>query len=185
MTRRHATLPTALGDLLVVVEHGDDGGGDDGSDDGSGDALAGITFEGHWHPLPADRLGVEVDAASDPVVSRFGVELGEYLAGERTSFDLPLAPAGDAFQHAVWAMLREIPFGETVTYGELAVRLGDRNLARRVGNAVGRNPLSIVVPCHRVVGADGSLTGYAGGLERKRLLLELEGAPVVAQSRLF
>jgi len=179
MTRRHATLPTALGDLLVVVEHvGDD-------DDGSGDALAGITFEGHWHPLPADSLGVEVDAASDPVVTRFGVELAEYLAGERTTFGLPMAPSGDEFQHAVWAMLREIPFGETVTYGELAVRLGDRNLARRVGNAVGRNPLSIVVPCHRVVGADGSLTGYAGGLERKRFLLELEGAPVVAQARLF
>ncbi|MET4158471.1 methylated-DNA--[protein]-cysteine S-methyltransferase [Agromyces sp. PvR057] len=170
MTRRHATLPTALGDLLVVVD---------------GDALAGITFEGHWHPLPAETLGVEVDAASDPVVTRFGVELAEYLAGARTGFDLPLAPTGDEFQHAVWAMLREIPYGGTVTYGELAARLGDRNLARRVGNAVGRNPLSIVVPCHRVVGAGGSLTGYAGGLERKRMLLELEGAPVVAQARLF
>lgn len=82
-------------------------------------------------------------------------------------------------------MLREIPYGETVTYGELAVRLGDRNLARRVGGAVGRNPISILVPCHRVVGADGSLTGYAGGLDRKRRLLELEGAEVVAQRRLF
>ncbi|GAA1939288.1 methylated-DNA--[protein]-cysteine S-methyltransferase [Agromyces allii] len=170
MTRRHAYLPTALGELLVVAD---------------GDALAGITFEGHWHPLPADSLGVEVDAASDPVVVAFGVQLAEFLAGERTTFDMPLAPTGDEFQHAVWAMLREIPFGETVTYGELAARLGDRNLARRVGNAVGRNPISIVVPCHRVVGADGSLTGYAGGLERKRFLLELEGAPVVAQARLF
>ena len=82
-------------------------------------------------------------------------------------------------------MLREIPYGETTTYGALAETLGDRNLARRVGNAVGHNPVSIVVPCHRVVGADGSLTGYAGGLERKRFLLELEGAAVVAQRRLF
>ncbi|MFF2371676.1 methylated-DNA--[protein]-cysteine S-methyltransferase [Agromyces sp. NPDC058110] len=174
MARRHATLPTPLGDLLVVVEPTADG-----------DALAGITFPGHWHPLPADSIGAEVDAATDPVVVAFGVQLAEYLAGERTTFDLPLAPSGDEFQHAVWTMLRDIPFGETVTYGELAARLGDRNLARRVGNAVGRNPISIVVPCHRVVGADGSLTGYAGGLERKRFLLELEGAPVVAQARLF
>ncbi|ANJ28081.1 methylated-DNA--[protein]-cysteine S-methyltransferase [Agromyces aureus] len=174
MTRRHATLPTELGDLLVVVEQMADGA-----------ALAGVTFPGHWHPLAADMLGDEVDAATDPVVVAFGAQLAEYLTGERTSFDLPLAPSGDEFQHAVWTMLREIPYGETVTYGELATRLGDRNLARRVGNAVGRNPISIVVPCHRVVGAGGSLTGYAGGLERKRFLLELEGAPVVAQSRLF
>ncbi|MGI9822148.1 methylated-DNA--[protein]-cysteine S-methyltransferase [Agromyces sp. Marseille-Q5079] len=170
MTRRHATLPTELGDLLVVAD---------------GEALAGITFPGHWHPLPADALGVEVEASRDPVITRFGVELAEYLAGTRTEFDLPMAPAGDEFQHAVWQMLRDIPYGTTVTYGELALQLGDRNLARRVGNAVGRNPLSIIVPCHRVVGADGSLTGYAGGLERKRFLLELEGAPVVAQARLF
>ena len=82
-------------------------------------------------------------------------------------------------------MLRGIPYGATTSYGELAVRLGDRNLARRVGNAVGRNPVSILVPCHRVVGASGSLTGYAGGLERKRFLLELERADLVAQRRLF
>ncbi|GAA1830516.1 methylated-DNA--[protein]-cysteine S-methyltransferase [Agromyces salentinus] len=169
MTRRHATLPTDLGDLLVVAD---------------GEALAGITFPGHWHPLPVEALGVPV-AADEPLVARFGEELAEYLSGERTEFDLSMAPAGDEFQVAVWQMLREIPYGTTTTYGALAVRLGDRNLARRVGNAVGRNPLSIIVPCHRVVGADGSLTGYAGGLERKRLLLELEGAPIVAQTRLF
>jgi methylated-DNA-[protein]-cysteine S-methyltransferase len=170
MSRRHATLTTALGELLVVAD---------------GDALAGIYFPGHWHPPADGTIGVEVAAGDDALISRLGVELGEYLAGERTAFDLPMAPLGDEFQHAVWAMLRDIPLGSTTSYGELAARLGDRNLARRVGNAVGRNPLSIVVPCHRVVGADGSLTGYAGGLERKRLLLELEGAPVVAQGRLF
>ncbi|MDQ2660545.1 MAG: MGMT family protein, partial [Actinomycetota bacterium] len=103
----------------------------------------------------------------------------------RTEFDLPTAASGDAFEQAVWAMLREIPFGETTTYGAIADRLGDRTLARRVGYAVGHNPISILVPCHRVVGSDGSLTGYAGGLERKRLLLELEGAAVVSQRRLF
>lgn len=175
MSRRHATLPTALGDLLVV---GDDGG------------LAGLYFPGHWHPPAPGSLGIAVDAAAaaaadDPLFARLGTELDEYLAGRRTRFDLPLAPVGDEFQQSVWRMLREIPYGDTVTYGELAVRLGDRNLARRVGGAVGRNPISILVPCHRVVGADGSLTGYAGGLDRKRRLLELEGVQVVAQRRLF
>jgi methylated-DNA-[protein]-cysteine S-methyltransferase len=170
MSRRHATLSTSIGDLLVVA---DDGG------------LTGIYFPGHWHPPTPASLGIAVEAGADPLFERLGVELSEYLAGRRIRFDLPLAPDGDEFQHAVWAMLREIPFGETVTYGELAARLGDRNLARRVGGAVGRNPISILVPCHRVVGADGSLTGYAGGLDRKRRLLELEGAEVVAQRRLF
>ncbi|GAA1061874.1 methylated-DNA--[protein]-cysteine S-methyltransferase [Agromyces bracchium] len=170
MPRRHATLRTSLGDLLVVAD---------------ADGLAGLYFPGHWHPPAADALGVEVDARGDELFSRLGAELDEYLAGRRIRFDLPLAPTGDDFQHAVWRMLREIPYGSTVTYGELALRLGDRNLARRVGGAVGRNPISILVPCHRVVGADGSLTGYAGGLDRKRRLLELEGAEVVAQRRLF
>lgn len=170
MTRRHATMATPLGDLIVVAD---------------GDALGGIYFPGHWHPPAVGSIGVEVDVHDDALITRFGGQLAEYLDGTRTTFDLPLAPAGDEFQHAVWAMLRDIPFGETTSYGELATRLGDRNLARRVGNAVGRNPLSIVVPCHRVVGADGSLTGYAGGLERKRFLLEHEGAAVVAQARLF
>ncbi|MCD2441459.1 methylated-DNA--[protein]-cysteine S-methyltransferase [Agromyces sp. SYSU K20354] len=170
MTRRHATLTRALGELLVVADGG---------------ALSGIYFPAHWHPPAADTIGVEVDARGDALITRFGEQLAEYLDGTRTTFDLPLAPTGDEFQQAVWAMLRDIRFGETTTYGTLAARLGDRNLARRVGGAVGRNPLSIVVPCHRVVGADGSLTGYAGGLERKRLLLELEGAAVVAQARLF
>ncbi|MCP2367408.1 methylated-DNA-[protein]-cysteine S-methyltransferase [Agromyces flavus] len=170
MLRRHARLGTSMGDLLVVA---DDGG------------LTGIYFPSHWHPPAAGSLGIDVDARGDALFSRLGVELDEYFAGRRIRFDLPLAPVGDEFQHAVWAMLRDIPFGETVTYGQLAERLGDRNLARRVGGAVGRNPISILVPCHRVVGADGSLTGYAGGLDRKRQLLELEGAEVVAQRRLF
>jgi methylated-DNA-[protein]-cysteine S-methyltransferase len=179
MTRRHATMSTPLGDLLVVAEDRDPGG------PAGGGALNGVYFPGHWHPPASGTIGDEVDPHGDALFERFDTQLGEYLDRRRTAFDLPLAPDGDDFQHAVWAMLRHIPYGETTSYGELAARLGDRNLARRVGNAVGRNPLSILVPCHRVVGADGSLTGYAGGLERKRFLLELEGAPVVAQTRLF
>lgn len=170
MARRHATLPTSIGDLLVVAE---------------GEGVTGIYFPGHWHPPAADAIGFEVDASTDALFTRLGEQLTEFLDGRRSSFDLPTAARGDAFDEAVWGMLREIPYGATTTYGELAERLGDRNLARRVGYAVGHNPLSILVPCHRVVGADGSLTGYAGGLERKRFLLELEGAPVVAQRRLF
>lgn len=170
MTRRHATLPTLLGPLLVVADGG---------------ALRGIYFPGHWYPPAGDTIGIEVDPGRDTLIARLGDELDEYLAGARTHFDVPTATSGVAFHEAVWRMLREIPYGDTTTYGELAARLGDRNLARRVGQAVGRNPLSILVPCHRVVGASGSLTGYAGGLERKRFLLELEGALVVAQPRLF
>ncbi len=170
MPRRHATLPTAIGDLLVVA---DDAG------------LVGIYFPAHWHPPAAGSLGAEVRAADDPLFAELGVQLADYLAGARRDFDLPIAAEGDEFEQKVWAMLCEIPFGETTSYGELALRLGDRNLARMVGRAVGHNPVSILVPCHRVVGADGSLTGYAGGLERKRTLLELEGAEVVAQRRLF
>ncbi len=101
-------------------------------------------------------------------------QLREYFAGERTTFELALAPAGTEFQRAVWAALVEIPYGGTTTYGALAQALGRPNASRAVGAANGRNPIAVVVPCHRVIGADGSLTGYAGGLDRKRTLLELE-----------
>lgn len=104
-------------------------------------------------------------------------QLDEYFAGRRREFDLPLAPHGTPFQLRVWAALRTIPHGATVSYGELARRLGMTNGSRAVGLANGANPLPIVVPCHRVIGSDGSLTGFGGGLETKRRLLELEGAP--------
>jgi methylated-DNA-[protein]-cysteine S-methyltransferase len=104
-------------------------------------------------------------------------QLGEYFAGERTEFDLPLAPHGTPFQLAVWAELTRIPYGETASYGEVAAALGKSPVASRaVGLANGRNPISIIVPCHRVIGADGSLTGYGWGLERKEWLLRHEGA---------
>jgi methylated-DNA-[protein]-cysteine S-methyltransferase len=101
-------------------------------------------------------------------------QLGEYFEGRRTSFDVPLALQGTQFQRRVWDALREIPYGETTSYGELARRLGSPRAMRAVGLANGRNPIAVIVPCHRVIGADGTLTGYGGGLERKRLLLELE-----------
>ena len=110
-------------------------------------------------------------------------QLGEYFAGERREFDLPLAAAGTPFQHRVWDALREIPYAETLSYRELAKRVGNPAASRAVGAANGRNPLAIVVPCHRVIGADGSLTGYGGGLPVKAALLALEqrvagGAPL-------
>ena len=100
----------------------------------------------------------------------------QYFAGKRRAFDLPLAPRGTAFQQRVWEAIARVPFGETITYAELARRAGAPGCARAAGAATGRNPIGVVVPCHRIVGADGSLTGYAGGLERKTRLLELEGA---------
>ncbi|GAB2712895.1 methylated-DNA--[protein]-cysteine S-methyltransferase [Halomonas garicola] len=109
-----------------------------------------------------------------PVLERCKAQLAEYFAGTRTAFDLPLAAEGTAFQQAVWQALREIPYGETRNYGELAAALGKPTASRAVGTANGKNPLAIVVPCHRVVGADGRLTGYSGGLARKEWLLAHE-----------
>ncbi|MDH3285968.1 MAG: methylated-DNA--[protein]-cysteine S-methyltransferase [Acidobacteriota bacterium] len=113
------------------------------------------------------------DAPPFPELRR---QLDEYYRGARTRFDLPLAPHGTYFQESVWRALTEIPFGSTLTYGELAERIGRAGAARAVGRANGDNPIGVVIPCHRVIGSDGSLTGYAGGIDRKRYLLELEGA---------
>jgi methylated-DNA-[protein]-cysteine S-methyltransferase len=110
-------------------------------------------------------------------------QLAEYFAGNRRTFRLPLAPAGTPFQLSVWQALCAIPYGETVSYGQLARQLGLANGARAVGLANGANPLPIIVPCHRVIGADGSLTGFGGGLPIKRALLSLEGAPCAARAR--
>ena len=111
-----------------------------------------------------------------PELRACGRQLAEYFAGERTAFDLPLAPRGSDFQRRVWDEIARVPYGETITYAELARRAGAPGHARAAGAATGRNPVGVVIPCHRIVGSDGSLTGYAGGLERKRGLLELEGA---------
>ncbi|HEU4948246.1 MAG TPA: methylated-DNA--[protein]-cysteine S-methyltransferase [Kribbella sp.] len=111
-------------------------------------------------------------------------QLAEYFSGERTAFDLPTVAYGNNLQRRVWSALSEIPYGETRSYGEVAEDLGLRHVVRAVGAAIGQNPLLIVVPCHRVIGADGKLTGYAGGLERKQQLLDLE-RPAAVAGRLF
>ncbi len=121
-------------------------------------------------------------AVAERVLGALRTQLAEYFAGERREFGLPLRPEGTAFQRRVWAELQRIPYGTTISYLELATRLGDPKAVRAVGRANGANPIWIVIPCHRVVGADGSLTGYGGGIEIKRKLLELEGA---IASRLF
>lgn len=128
---------------------------------------------------------VEVDPATlaeDDVLRRARQQLEEYFAGERTVFDLPLDPVGTPFQQRAWAVLRTIPYGATITYGEQARRLDAPTAARAVGAANGRNPLSVVVPCHRVTGADGRLTGFAGGLDAKAWLLDHERAVLRGRS---
>jgi len=129
-------------------------------------------------------MGPRVDAASDDLLAKAQTQLTEYLAGRRNGFNLPTRLNGDEAQQRVWHLLSTIPYGETITYGELAAAL-EGTTAREVGQTVGRNPLSIVVPCHRVVGKNGKLTGYAGGLKRKQLLLELEEPSEVKAARLF
>jgi methylated-DNA-[protein]-cysteine S-methyltransferase len=120
------------------------------------------------------RIGPCADDAAHPVLAAARDQLGEYFAGERRTFDLPLDPVGTPFQRSAWAALESIPFAATISYAEQAERMGDRRKARAVGAANGRNPLSIVVPCHRVVGSTGSLTGFAGGVDAKAWLLEHE-----------
>lgn len=171
MNNRHAVVSTQLGELTLVA---------------SGSALIGVYFPHHWVKPDRTTLGDEVEAATDPVLTEATRQLTQYLAGERDTFELAIElRGGDVFQQRVWALLDEIPRGETTTYGGIAERLGDKQLAQAVGKAVGSNPLSIVVPCHRVVGKDGKLTGYAGGLKRKQFLLDLEEPVLVKETRLF
>jgi methylated-DNA-[protein]-cysteine S-methyltransferase len=165
----HTIVDSPLGPLTLVARDG---------------ALSGVYFRGHWTKPDRASFGER----SDDGFEEARRQLAEYFAGERTSFDLPTVSAGDAFQRRVWDLIDRIPYGQTTTYGELARELGDPSLAREVGAAVGRNPLGVIRPCHRVVGKDGKLTGYAGGLQRKQSLLELEGATrtaEAAQARLF
>lgn len=136
--------------------------------------LAGIYMAKHKRRPAWETLGERVVASDSPVLAAAEEQLGEYFSGRLQEFSLPLAPAGSDFQQRVWRALRQIPYGQVATYGELAALLGDPSMAQAVGSANGRNPISIIVPCHRVIGADGSLVGYAGGLERKLFLLELE-----------
>jgi len=138
-------------------------------------ALTGLHFAGYGHGLGAGRRDPEA-----PVLAAAAAQLDEYFAAERRDFDLELDLAGTDFQRAVWDELVRIPYGETVSYGEIARRLGRPERVRAVGAANGRNPVAIVVPCHRVIGADGGLVGYGGGLDRKRRLLAIEGSAPLA-----
>lgn len=150
-----------------------------------GPALVGAYFEDHRHPPEAASIGSRMSEADDPLLLRAATELREYLAAERRSFEVPIDPIGDDFSRQVWLILQRIPYGETVSYGAIAEELGGKGLAQRVGQSVGHNPISIIVPCHRVLGANGSLTGYAGGLDRKRALLALEEPAAAEAGRLF
>ncbi len=151
MTTYTTTVDSPVGPLLLTSD---------------GSALTRLLFDSRPDPSWSTEPCAVLDRATQ--------QLAEYFAGERTSFDLPLAPAGTPFQLTTWLALREIPYAETINYGQLALRVGNAKASRAVGLANGRNPISIVVPCHRVIGANGSLTGYGGGLDRKRLLLDLE-----------
>lgn len=151
MSSAHGTiLESPLGDLLV---RGDD------------QAITAV-LHGPHPAATSSKVPPELRAATE--------QLAAYFAGELTEFELPIAPVGTPFQRAVWAALDEIPYGRTVGYGEVARRVGRPSAARAVGAACGRNPISVITPCHRVVGSSGALTGYAGGMENKRFLLDLE-----------
>jgi methylated-DNA-[protein]-cysteine S-methyltransferase len=169
MSTRHTIFETSLGELTLVADS---------------ETLTGIFFPSHWHLPARAEFGPPVTVADDALFARTAAQLQQYLDGARTTFDLPIALSGTPFQQRVWEQLTHIPYGETVTYGDLAAALGETT-AWEVGQAVGRNPVSIVVPCHRVVGKDGKLTGYAGGLTRKRLLLDREETAASRLAKLF
>ena len=148
-------------------------------------ALVGSWFEGQAHFPLQHVLGERVQLDHHPILRRAAQELDEYFEGNRTSFDVPLDPDGTDFQLAVWEALKDIPSGYTTTYGRISKIVGPRAPAQAVGQAVGHNKLSIFIPCHRVLSADGKLTGYAGGIERKQYLLDLESPSAEEEGRLF
>jgi len=160
----YTTVDSPIGELLLV---------------GDGHALQGLYMQaGRPKKIRPDW------ERSDEPFAAVAKQLAEYFAGERREFDVPLLLDGPPFQRQAWHALREIPYGETVSYGEQARRIGQPDAARAVGAANGQNPIAVIVPCHRVIGADGSLTGFGGGLHRKRLLLDLEADAVSGAMRL-
>ena len=163
---RYSVIPSPIGPLLLAADE-------------SGLRL--IEFDSPRHPIRRDSDWQRAD--DDAILGETRAQLDDYFAGTRRTFDLPLAPRGTEFQLDVWQALRAIPYGETINYAQLAARIGNPSAMRAVGAANGRNPLPIVVPCHRVIGADGTLTGFGGGLPTKHFLLKLEGA--IATADLF
>jgi methylated-DNA-[protein]-cysteine S-methyltransferase len=164
MSAMHTTVGSPLGELTLVADDG---------------KLTGVYFPHHWYRPDPATFGIRTEAGFDEARR----QLAEYFGGDREHFTLPLEARGNEFQNRVWHLIDRIGYGQTVSYGDLARELGGQVLAKDVGAAVGRNPLCVIVPCHRVVGQDGRLTGYAGGLARKRFLLDLEKPAAVA--RLF
>ncbi len=158
----HETIETPVGLVLLAASAG---------------ALTHLLYaDSHGHPRRGQQPPQgDGSVASGEVLAATRAQLRDFFAGTRRDFDVPLDASGTAFQRQVWAALRDIPFGETVTYGQLATAMGRPAAVRAVGAANGANPISILVPCHRVIGHDGRLTGYAGGLDAKRHLLRLEG----------
>lgn len=157
--RTHTVVDSPCGPLTLVADDG---------------VLTGLYMTQQRHRPGEETFGVPDDSAFGAVTE----QLSAYFAGDLTAFDLPLALRGTPFQQRVWAALRDIPYGETCSYGELAEVVGSPNASRAVGLANGKNPVGVIVPCHRVVGSTGSLTGYGGGLERKRYLLDFERGQV-------
>lgn len=155
----YTTVESPIGELLLL---------------GDGEVLRGLYMQAGRRPIRI-RPAWERDDSAFPEARE---QLAQYFAGERTSFDLPMQLDGSVFQRTVWHALTEIPYGQTISYGELARRIGRPDLARAVGTANGQNPIAVIVPCHRVIGSDGKLVGYGGGLENKRLLLDLEQGTV-------
>jgi len=153
----YTEMKSPLGTLLLTAADG---------------ALTGVHFPGQKHDRPPQADWQRAD--DDRLLASARDQLAEYFDGRRSGFDLPLAPRGTPFQQAVWQALLAVPFGATSTYGAIAAAIRRPKAVRAVGAAIGANPIGIVVPCHRIIGADGSLTGYAGGLERKTKLLALE-----------
>jgi methylated-DNA-[protein]-cysteine S-methyltransferase len=155
MSRVHAVIPSPIGPLTAVRDDG---------------VLVNLLFELRGRAPDPALLGTRDDAA----FADLAAQLAQYFAGERTAFDVELRAEGNDLQRGVWELMTRIPYGGTRSYGDLARDMGDRTLAQAVGTACGRNPLPVVIPCHRVVGSDGSLVGFGGGLPRKRFLLDLE-----------
>jgi methylated-DNA-[protein]-cysteine S-methyltransferase len=155
MSKTYTTVGSPIGELLLTARHG---------------VLTGLFMPAEAREAPAGA------ARDDAAFAALRHELDEYFAGRRQVFGVPVSPPGTEFQQRVWDELQRIPYGHTITYAELAARIGRPTAIRAAGAANGANPISIVIPCHRVIGSNGSLTGYGGGLAAKRALLDLEGA---------
>ncbi|GAA4379242.1 methylated-DNA--[protein]-cysteine S-methyltransferase [Actinomadura verrucosospora] len=169
METTHVVIESVVGPLTLVATDG---------------ALSGLYMEMQRHRPAQETFGAPGDPEDEPFAT-VAAQLSAYFAGDLTEFELPLRLRGTPFQARVWAALQEIPYGETVTYGELAAEIGSPSASRAVGLANGRNPVGVIVPCHRVVGSTGSLTGYGGGLDRKRYLLDFERKVRATENALF